>query len=373
MKKYYRIYFILVFGLFVIGGILLFCTPQHSFSPDENAYLTKFPKISVKAVIKGTFQKDITEAANDQFYKRNYWISQATFYKKAMGEKDINNVYLGKDGYYFQKFHDSDIDTDQYEKNLKFVSLFEMRNKNTRFVLVPSPETILKDKLPRWATEYDAGKLYRQAEKLTDRNSFTDLRETLEKTAAKEQTYYRTDHHWTLYGAYSGYRKIAEDFGTDKNVLESMDGKKVTSGFYGTLYSKVLDRGARPDDIYIYNNVPSGITVKCDGRTTDSVYNMKKLETKDKYAVFFNGNYDRITVKNPGSRTGKKLLVIKDSFANSMLPYLVRQYRRIDIIDLRYFRGSLKSITSRLKFDDKLILYEMTNFASDINLYKLAF
>lgn len=102
----------------------------------------------------------------------------------------------------------------------------------------------------------------------------------------------------------------------------------------------------------------------------DSIYDDTKLETKDKYAVFFGGNYGQVTIRTPAG-TGRNLLIVKDSFANSMVPYLLEDYDTITMVDLRYFRGSLESLKEEQGITDFLLLYEMSSFAQDGNLYKM--
>ena len=80
------------------------------------------------------------------------------------------------------------------------------------------------------------------------------------------------------------------------------------------------------------------------------------------------GNYAKVTI-DTGADTGKSLLVVKDSFANSFLPFLVKDYDTITVLDLRYYRDGVQSLADEA--DDVLVLYELTNFAADKNLYKL--
>ncbi|MCR5202072.1 MAG: hypothetical protein K6D02_03135, partial [Lachnospiraceae bacterium] len=189
MKNLQRVYFILAFSVFLILGALIFILPQEDFSPDENAYLTTLPKISVKKVLKNKFQDDFTEALSDQFPGRKFWIESATKIKKIAGMKDINDVYIGKDGYYFQKVTNSDIDNEKFDKSLKFVNLFETMNENASFMLVPSPESILTDKLPANAYVYDHEKLYNKVLKTTDKDRFIDLRKLLKEKSKEDRVY----------------------------------------------------------------------------------------------------------------------------------------------------------------------------------------
>ena len=112
------------------------------------------------------------------------------------------------------------------------------------------------------------------------------------------------------------------------------------------------------------------VTVTYNGEKHDSIYDESKLETKDKYAVLFGGNYGEVTIETE-AKNGKCLMILKDSFANSMVPYLLEDYEKIVMIDLRYYRGSLSQDIEEQKVTDLLVLYEMSNFAQDRNLYKL--
>ena len=106
----------------------------------------------------------------------------------------------------------------------------------------------------------------------------------------------------------------------------------------------------------------------CDGEVSDSLYSMAALEEKDHYKIFMGGNYAKVVI-DTGAGTGRSLLVVKDSFANSFLPFLVREYDTITVLDLRYYREGVQPLADQA--DDILVLYELTNFAADKNLYKL--
>ncbi len=106
----------------------------------------------------------------------------------------------------------------------------------------------------------------------------------------------------------------------------------------------------------------------------DSVYDRSKLKEKDKYAFFFGGNYGEVHVQNRAAdeeNKGRNVLVIKDSFANSFAPFLTQNYENIYMIDLRYYNGDLKAYLQEHDITDVLVLYNISNFISDRNIYKL--
>ena len=142
---------------------------------------------------------------------------------------------------------------------------------------------------------------------------------------------------------------------------------QATGSFRGTLYSKVL----LPDSVYDavdYCPDISIVSADCDGTERDSLYDMTALEKKDKYELFLGGNYAKVII-DTGANTGKSLQVVKDSFANCFVPFLAGDYETITMVDLRYCREKIQPLADAA--DDILVLYEITNFAADSNLFKL--
>ena len=135
------------------------------------------------------------------------------------------------------------------------------------------------------------------------------------------------------------------------------------------MYSKTLTPMAKPDDLYAATNVPQAEVI-CDGEGKKGIYDVEKLMQKDKYAYFFGGNYGETKIKCHSSGK-KKMLLIKDSFANSFIPFLMENYSEITMIDLRYYKNPISKKIAEEEFDEILVLYEMSNFAGDKNLYKL--
>ena len=151
---------------------------------------------------------------------------------------------------------------------------------------------------------------------------------------------------------------------------DSFDIKKFSDSFYGTLYSKALDEDAVPDTMEIPEKLPEA-EITCDGKEISEVYDRSKQDQKDKYAVYFGGNYGEVDIqmKDPGN--DRTLLIFKDSFANSMVPFLMKDYARIRMIDLRYFKKSVQNYLKENPADEVLVLYELSSFAQADQLNKL--
>lgn len=372
MKKRYLIFLTAVISLLAFGGITAVALGGSEFSANENRYLSQFPKISLSGIMSGDVQEDITDAFNDQFIKRDFWTAASTSAKKMLGYDDIGGVYLGKEHYYFEKIMNQDISQTNYFQNLRFVQFIAGKQEKAKVsvMLVPSPGTVLKDYLPKHATLYDAEKMYQEAGELLKDVNLIDLRQVLQEAGMEKQVYYKTDHHWSLRGAYIGYQNYCKSLGQEAKNYDGFGVSAVSDSFYGTLYSKVLDSNAVPDEIDAPVNLPE-VTVYCDKKKQSGIYDSSKLDEKDKYAYFFGGNYGEADIVMNHSYSEKKLLIIKDSFANSMVPFMLEDYAEIKMLDLRYFKGSVQQLMEEYQADEVLVLYEISNFAQDENINKL--
>lgn len=363
-------------GVLMGTGIFTLLHSQTTYSANENRTLTVVPtEISVGSVLKGDFQDRLTEALSDQFPAREKLLALSAGIRKTLGRRDLSGAYLGQDHYFFEKVTDSDIDWSNYRKNLDRIEQVAEKYPECKvsMMLIPSSGVILKDKLPANAAIYDAAAMYEEAEDRLGQVTLVNPTDSLRQAAEEDhQVYYRTDHHWTTYGARCAYLTWKEE--ADDAIYQTVT---VTNSFYGTLYSKTLDASAIPDTIKaatINGTAPdqeaaSGITVTINGETS-TMYHYDKLEEKDKYQFFFGGNFGEVRIDG-GSGEGT-ILVLKDSFANCFVPYLLNDYATVIMVDLRYYPGSLNSLIDTEQPSDMLVLYEMNNFANDTNQAKLS-
>lgn len=339
-----------------------FFTPDRTFSENENRYLQTTPELTADSVLSGRFMTEVENYTSDQILLRDLWIGARSTLQRAEGRQDISGTYLGAEGRYFAKVTDDTFNWSNYEKNLTAVEQFFTANSGKRCtaLIAPSPAGVLGEYLPKNAPYYDEGKAFSL---LTDKlgGTFADTRTAL---AGVEDPYYHTDHHWTTAGAQSAYHVWAAATG---HAARDYALVQATDSFRGTLYSKVL----LPDSVYDavdYCPDISIVSADCDGTERDSLYDMTALEKKDKYELFLGGNYAKAVLRT-GTENGKHLLVVKDSFANCFVPFLAGDYETITMVDLRYCREKLQPLADAA--DDILVLYEITNFAADSNLFKL--
>lgn len=358
-------------------GIEIFATKDRSFSENENRYLEERPQISLSNIENTDFQKSLENFISDQIPEREKLITLRSVAKELTGIKDIEGAYIGKDGYYLEKITNEDVSEEQLKNNIRYINTFFNKNKELKsyVMLIPGSGNILTDKLPKYADVYDYNYYEKIAEKEFTNNADnnTQIVNTYDalKKLSKDYIYYKTDHHWTTKGAFIAYNEFCKAAGIEGEPYENLGIKNVTDKFYGTLYSKVLDKKKKGDSIEIAENIPR-CNVMINGKKSE-IYHMDKLKEKDKYQVFFGGNYGVVSIENNEANNDKNLLIIKDSYANSFTPFLLKDYKTITIVDYRYFSGNLQSIVESYNITDVLVLYEMSNFMKDKNLVKMMF
>lgn len=365
MKKFHIALIAVFIAIITLPAVFVFAGTDKEFSENENRMLQTAPVLSLDNILSGSFQEKVTAYISDQFPARDTWTRLGTDVKKLAGFKDIGGAYLGKDGYYIEKITPDGVDEKNLSRNLSLISDFENANKDIpmTLLLVPATGTVMDDKLPAHAQMYDAEKLRDTASAALPDVNVPDLYTCLRENKS-EQIYYRTDHHWTWYGAYAAYKLLLPEGAYDASPELFAD------DFLGTTYSKTLDASATADKVYI-SPVPDNVTVTADGKQIP-LYNTAAKNEKDKYKVFFGGNYGQ-TVITGGCNNGKTLLIIKDSFANSLVPFLTADYETIIMLDMRYYMGSAQSLIEESNVDEILFVQEMSSFSNDKNLIKLTF
>lgn len=167
--------------------------------------------------------------------------------------------------------------------------------------------------------------------------------------------YYRTDHHWTLAGAYQAYAALSGPLGYEALPLEAFQLSE-SPGFMGTTLSR---SGLPPlwEDTLVCAEPrsPVTLTILDDGTVYDHLIFPEAAATYDGYAVYLNGNHGMLTIERADAPRGT-LIVYKDSFANCLLPLLSAHYRQIIAVDARYYGGVFSDALSMAQ-DAEAILY----------------
>ena len=228
--------------------------------------------------------------------------------------------------------------------------------------LIPTAAEVWKDRLPAGAENFDQTAYLEQVRERIPGAVWVDISGVL--TGHKdEQIFYRTDHHWTSLGAYYGYTALMSAMG--KNSAPLGTAVTVSKDFYGTLYSTSGVHWLEPDTLERY--VPGeNVTVEnFEKSETHGLYVDSFLGEKDKYASFLGGNTPLYIVRNPDAAEGKKLLVIRDSYSDSLTPFLSQYFSEIHLLDLRYYRTSVAQYAQENNMDQIFVCYSVENFVKD--------
>ena len=118
-----------------------------------------------------------------------------------------------------------------------------------------------------------------------------------------------------------------------------------------------------PFDYYLIYNQSDDIR--------NSIYRDSYLDTKDKYAYFYGGNFGLIEAKMPDAQTGRRLLIIKDSYAHCFAPFTYGYFDEVDMLDPRYYNASVSELIAGKEYTDVLFLFNAAGFAEETAIARL--
>ena len=347
-------------------------SPAVSFSELENRYLQNFPKFSFSALFSWSYMEDIETYVNDHFVGRNLFVKLKAGLEFLTGKDENNGVYVCDDEYLIEKI--ADFDKKTVDRNLKAIkTLDELGRYDITVSVIPTSFEIMKDLLPKSAYKDTVPKLNKYiAESLSETDvKNVDVTDVLSKYK-DNYLYYRTDHHPTSNGAYVIYNGLAQALGYTPYTTEDFKIYDVTREFLGTTYSKAL-KNVTPDIITEYKPLETPrfhVKFPYENKETESMYFPEHLAKKDKYSYFLDGNHALTVIKSP-NKNGKNLAVLRDSYANTVIPMVANHFEEIHMIDLRYYNDDIIAYLSENNIDEVLFMYSAQTFMTDQSISKV--
>ena len=361
-KKRLHIVTIICYAAFIgVLSVWNVIAPKREVSWNENRTLAPAPALSASHIFGGRFDDDFENWFSDHFVERDFWIELKSMVRRAGLAIENNDIYFARGDRLVSRF--DKINRDVLSGNIRLIQEFsEATGAEANILLVPSAAWGAESTLPFGAWDIDQDALLQELE-----TSFSDqnLIRFTEEAAASPNLYFRTDHHWNEQGAYLGYAAIC------RQVLHKEPNRftyeLASPEFIGTMYSRSGAFWTKPDSIYtILPETPVSTTVVFDdGTTLDSIYSMSRLREKDKYTYYADGNHGLAEIHTDNG-TGRKAVIIKDSYSHILLPYLITEYEDIFLVDLRYYRNPVSELYEA--GDDLYFIYSLDNFATDPNL-----
>lgn len=360
--------FVICVFLFMLLNVIV---QDKEMSKQQNKMLAQRPKFSLEGLLSGTYMERYEHYLKDQFAGSDALQKLQVSLKRLGGSKLENGIYIGKDGQLMDEIVTPDQET--LRENLDAIKVFADTNDtlNIYMILVPDAANILSEKLPRLATTADQNAMITQVEKqLGDSVRWIDATSIMEQHA-EEYIYYRTDRNWTSLGAFYVFAASCETLGIDVAAQSTFVAYPVSTTFNGILSAKSSVRLNETDDIYIYVQKENAgevvINYVDEQRKTTSLYDSSKLETRNQYDLFLGGDTSLIDIKTV-STSERRLLLVKDSFANCFVPFLEPYFREIVMVDPRYYGGTIDEIMDAYRITDVMFLYSGNSFFRDNNI-----
>lgn len=373
------------FAVIVICPILTFVLPQQEKSELENRTLQTMPTVTadtiVESIFNKSFMKETEDFLADQFPFRSAAVKSKTLLTLATLKREVNSVFIGKD-MLLEKidYAAPDITT----TNIDAINKFAAKYKDDLAVymgIIPSSVAIYPQKAPLAADTLDQASyikdFYNELEGVTTIDMYNPL-----LTEAEKYIYYRTDHHWTSYGAYVGYKALSTPLGFRPASHDMFNIEHASYDFFGTLYSKVLVGDDFVDTIDLYNYAKGspvtevvkyrvGANKELQEYTNQSIFYRDNLETRDKYRVFLDANEAVVKLKT-NVQNQKKLIVFGDSFSRALMQFLPNHYEEVALVNLQYLKLPLESYIDISRYDTAVFLQSINSVVNNKSNYKVA-
>lgn len=367
-EKLVGIIFILTLFLFLIINVIV---PDREKSVQENRMLATKPKFRLSSLISGDYDEKFEAYMDDQFVGRDMWRKLKVTVDRIGGSRLENGVYIGTNGQLLEQIEVAD--ENHLAANIKAIKSFsESQSKiPVRMMLVPDAANVLNHSLPALAKPEDQTQMFSMVRKdLGDSVEWIDVSTELNKHKT-EKIYYKTDHHWTTLGAFYAFQAAAPSIGIEGDLSGNYVSYAVSDSFNGMLASKSgVNLGEKEQiDIYVPTEEDTDLIVDYvdEGKRSTSLYDSSKLKEKDQYTVFLGGNSSLLDIRTVSTST-KRLLLVKDSFANSFIPFLTPYYREIVVVDPRYYSGTINDLMDSYRISEVLFLYSGNTFFKDNNI-----
>lgn len=341
--------------------------PDRAFSGAENRVLEQKPPFSLRALLLDDpgWTMQYETYFTDQFVWRDMWVGAKAASERAAGKTENGGIYFAADDYLIEK----PAAITALDVNLKSIDRFASEAGVPVYAaLLPNSICVYDALLPRYAANGAQEKVIEDAYARLTNVSAIPLAPTM-RAHSDEAIYYRTDHHPTSLGAYYAYTALAPTLGFEPSSLDDYTRERVSESFYGTTRARSGAWWVRPDTIELFSNGGDFTLTTFEGAeatTQNGVFVRENLAKQDQYTVFLGGNHPQQIIEQDAA--GKKLLLIKDSFAHCIAPFLAAHYQKIHLLDMRYYRASVQDYIEENGIDEVLILYSVHNFETDRNM-----
>lgn len=354
-------------AVMLLGYLIM---PAESFSQREKRYLAEKPVFTWENLVSGELGEQIEAYLSDHIPGRNFHVGVNAYTDLFTGRQITGDVRLLEN----DRIVEGPVAWNEQtvNKNMKAINDFaDLLGREIHLLIVPSAG---------WASESGRvrGLDFFSREEYPDENYISRIYSMAGATVStmdvvqimqgREEYYYRTDHHWNSRGAYEVYRYCMEHL---NRAFAPEDCFRVESvpGFLGSTYTR-SGLWMTPDEpLELWqSDTPLSVRNAESGETHMGVFYRNRLEEADKYTVYLDGNHSVVRIENPEQKGNGKLLVIRDSYANSLGCFLAESYETVVLVDLRYYKKPVSELCEQEEFTEILVCYSIGNFLTDTNL-----
>lgn len=345
---------------------LLYCVlPKESFSETEKRQLSAAPVLNWENLRSGQFGSEMETYMADHMPGRNFFVGLGAYYDLLSGRQVSKDIYLAEGGRLVEA--PAEWNQAQIDKNMKYIHKFaENLQIPVDLMIVPSAGFMLQDQILGLHNEYLDEQIIAEiyANAAAGQIRTVDLLSRFRQDGSISTLYYRTDHHWTSYGAYSAYHAYMRSLGQTP-VEANTFRVEAKPGFRGSTYSRSALWLTKPETVELWYG--SELTVTIGQSSYHSPFFLDRLQEADMYTVFLDGNQPLVRIRNEANVGKGKLLVIRDSYSNCLGPMLAENYEEVVMIDLRYYKLPASQLCAQEGFTNVLVAYSLSNFMTDSN------
>lgn len=363
---------VLILMVISVVFILTLCEKKDDFSISENRDLTSFPEMSVSSLLDGSYGKQLGEYFTDHFLKRENLISMQTNIESAISEKIVNGIYISD-----EMLLDADVSSWEISSaNIDYVNDFFYNYSGTMyFACLPTSSGVYSEMLPEYlmvnTEQKQINYLY---------NGFDDSIRKIDtynilRMLNDNYIYYRNDSKITSYGAYYVYRTVIQKLGFQPISYDKYTIKHITSDFRGNLYNKCLYNGTKSDILDVYSYSGGAEITSCTAYSNNGINYRKVLNDEsflssgDMYKMYIGTEEPFIRIKT-SVKNDKKLLLIKDRYADCFIQFLIQHYSEIAVISPEDMEKPLSSFINPDNYEQVLFLFGIDSMDNE-NLFEL--
>lgn len=349
-SRRYIINIIFVSVFFFALSFYAWVKPRDEISVSELRKLASFPEFSIENVVEGSFFDEFESYSLDQFpFRDNFRSIKAYIYLFVLKNLDNNGIYI-EDGSAVKMEYPLNMEQLNYgisRLNNVYNSFIKGTDAKVYVSIIPDKNYYFASSHGSLSFDYDL--MFETIKDNMDYANYIDVEDLLNK-----DSYYTTDIHWNpVY-----ITEVANRFSStmDFDLAEDLYINTIDTPFYGIYYGQSA-LNVKPDTIQYYTNasIENAVVTDLEHNKIIKVYNYDKLGTRSPYDFFLGGPLSLVTIENPEATSSKELVVFRDSFASSLVPYFINGYKKITLVDIRYLPGDV--IGKYIEFHNQDVLF----------------